>query len=280
MPNNSYNLKFQDILNIVLILGLLYLIYKSNTNKEHFTVNDDVKQAINEIYKADINAIRNLSNFATNIYNEGDSFTIPAKTTNMTNLVISGDVTFTNKNTGIMEILPTGMVIAWTNTTTPKGWAVCDGQKYKLDNNLIAIVDNNGVQTPDLRGRFILGSGVGGKDINNIALTERLINNTGGEENHKLSINELPSHTHTHIDRMLPTPNDDTAGQAPIFTNIGLTVVDKAPPNSWGAGVWQAWASSKDKPIYGKNDNTGSVGNDTAHNIMPPFYVLTYIMKL
>jgi microcystin-dependent protein len=257
--------EIKDIIIVLLVLAVFYLIYKTR-NLEKFTVSDDIKETINDIYKADINAIRNLSNFATSIYNEGDSFTIPA-----------------NKVTipGYFDIVQLkGAIIAWSLPTIPKGWAICDGQKYKLDSNYNAVLDSNGMQTPDLRGRFILGSGVGAKDMNNNELTERLINNTGGEENHKLTINEMPSHTHTHIDRMLPTPNDDTATQAPIFTNIGLTVVDKAPPNGWGAGLWQAWASSKDKPIYGKNDITGSIGNDKSHNIMPPFYVLTYIMKL
>jgi hypothetical protein len=56
---------YQEIIIIILVLAVLYLIYKtSECNKtDHFTVTDDVKEAINEIYKADINAIRNLSNF-------------------------------------------------------------------------------------------------------------------------------------------------------------------------------------------------------------------------
>jgi hypothetical protein len=92
----------QDIILIILISAVLYLLYKTSSNKENFTVNDDVKQAINDIYKADINAIRNLSNVATDIYNNDDSFTIPAKTTNVgdlvtkniasTNITISGNI--------------------------------------------------------------------------------------------------------------------------------------------------------------------------------------------
>jgi microcystin-dependent protein len=234
------------ILYVVIVLLVasnifLYIkIYKIN-KVENFTVNDDVKQSINDIYKADINAIRNLSNIATDIYNNNDSLTIPAKTTTMSNVIISGDVTFTNKNTGIMEIFPAGMVIAWANPTIPKGWAVCDGQIYKLDSNKVATVDSNGVQTPDLRGRFVLGSGTG------TGLTSRTAGTTGGEENHKLTVSEIPSHNHGYIK---------------------TERVDGWRYDGGGYYIGQIPATS---------DNTGG---DLPHNNMPPYYVLTYIMKL
>jgi microcystin-dependent protein len=135
------------------------------------------------------------------------------------------------------------------------------------------------MQTPDLRGRFILGSGVGGKDINNKDLTERVLNTKGGVESHTLTTNEIPSHTHTHIDRMLPQPHANVPSEEPLFSNIGLKIVDSATSTNWGAGFWQGYESAS-KNIWGKTDNTGSSGNGDAHNNMPPFYVLTYIMKL
>ncbi len=81
----------QDIIIIILIFAVIYLMVKTNT-KEYFDVNDDIKQAINDIYKADINAIRNLSNFATEIKNNNDTFTIPANTTTMKNLTLTGNL--------------------------------------------------------------------------------------------------------------------------------------------------------------------------------------------
>jgi hypothetical protein len=85
------------ILYIVIVLLVasnifLYIkMYKIN-KVENFAVSDDVKQAINDIYKADINAIRNLSNVATEIYNNNDSFTIPANKTTVTDLTTNGNV--------------------------------------------------------------------------------------------------------------------------------------------------------------------------------------------
>jgi hypothetical protein len=85
------------ILYIVIVLLVasnifLYIkIYKPQ-NVENFAVSDDVKQAINDIYKADINAIRNLSNVATDIYNNNDTLIIPANKTTVTDLTTNGNV--------------------------------------------------------------------------------------------------------------------------------------------------------------------------------------------
>ena len=52
----------------------------------------------------------------------------------------------------------------------PKGWALCDGYKYSLDNNMIAIINENGTNTPDLRDKFILGAGEITINNNNISI--------------------------------------------------------------------------------------------------------------
>jgi hypothetical protein len=114
----------QDIIIIILVLAVLYLIYKTSGNNktDHFTVTDDVKEAINEIYKADINAIRNLSNFATEIKNNNDSLTIPAKTTTVIDLngANSQFTNITSDNGNIKNITVDGNII-YTNKTNTLG---------------------------------------------------------------------------------------------------------------------------------------------------------------
>lgn len=73
---------------------------------------------------------------------------------------------------GSFNLLPRGVIVAWTGTQAPAGWALCNGQ--------------NG--TPDLRGRFIYGFG-GGQGA--------IINKRGGAETHTLNINEMPKHNHS-----------------------------------------------------------------------------------
>lgn len=237
----------QDIIILILIFAILYLMYKTR-NVESFTVSDDVNQAINDIYKADINAIRNLSNIATNIYNQGDLLTIPAKTTNTNDLIINGNITM-NGNVNIVQFR--GLIVIWSGAITdiPKGWALCDGQKYILDNNNLAIVDYTGTQTPDLRGRFILGSGQGTN------LTNRVVNETGGLEKVTLTIDQMPVHSHSVNDAYFAE-------------------------HSWPYNLGGSGDTDWDNGYYTRNINTGNTGGDNSHENMPPYYVLSYIMKL
>ena len=65
-----------------------------------------------------------------------------------------------------------GTIIAYTGelNSIPPNWSICDG--------------SNG--TPDLRDRFIVGAG-----------KKYRIDSTGGKKTHSLTIDELPSHSHT-----------------------------------------------------------------------------------
>jgi microcystin-dependent protein len=106
--------------------------------------------------------------------------------------------------------------------------------------------------TPDARGRNVLGTGSGA------GLTNRVIGATGGGETHALSAAELASHTHTAT--MDLAVSNGTAGSntyATRTTNTNSTTL---------AGV-----------VTG---TTGATGSGTAHTIVDPFIVMTYIIKL
>ena len=137
------------------------------------------------------------------------------------------------------------MMLAWSGSPSdvPVGWALCDG--------------NNG--TPDLRGRFILG-------ISNI----HLLNQIGGEENHLLTLSEMPSHNHFGV--------TDYSGD-----HQHLTGSITPGPHMKGGDGYQFATANQYTGIAGNhfhNVNIGFSGGNQPHNTMPPFYALAYIMRI
>lgn len=98
---------------------------------------------------------------------------------------------------------------------------------------------------PDLRGRFILGYG-GGDPINGI----------GGARTHTLLVTEMPYHSHSVSTRFEVKGND------------GGTSVQLAAP---GKG---------NSPSVSYNSSVTGEGGNQPYNMMPPYYVLAFIMKL
>ena len=130
------------------------------------------------------------------------------------------------------NLIPRGLIIAWNGSNVPDGWAVCDGTNC----------------TPDLRGRAIYGF----DSVSN----KNKIGQMGGEENHLLTIGELPLHAHNY-------KINDSAGNF-------LTSASGAGKEYFGG------KSSNAAPAVTYLNNT----KNTPHNNMPPFGVCTYIMKL
>lgn len=160
--------------------------------------------------------------------------------TPLSNEAVQDIASLYNKNTLIVSnldvtqssnIMPKGVIVAWSGEKVPNGWALCDGTQG----------------SPDLRGRFILGAGQG----NN--LTIRNLGQSGGEENHLLTINEIPSHQHQTY-----------AGNLNDYTNC-----------------WCSCACTGRSGLSSDAERTSTTtGGGQAHNNMPPFYVLSFIMKL
>jgi len=118
----------------------------------------------------------------------------------------------------------------------PKGWALCNGQLMQINQNqalfslLGTTYGGNGQTTfalPDLRGRTPLHFGDG------FVLGQRV-----GEENHTVTISELPTHLHSaqatsqNADQPIPTilgtsnnmyapPSNLTPLRAETLTNVG-----------------------------------------------------------
>ena len=133
-----------------------------------------------------------------------------------------------------------------------------DGNKYIIDANGNNIINADGIQTPDLRGRFILGSGSGND------LERRFLNQTGGAETVALVKEEMPRHSHQFgADRY----NGGNADKLKIRGADG------------GYANTDIFANTLETGGQLKSDSTTEY-ETKPHENMPPFYVLTYIMKL
>lgn len=289
-------MEFLHIIVLLLVFVNLYLVYKTrNLEKlsaelptvESFEVS--LADAINSKYTADMDAIRNLSNIAKNILTSNDSFSIPANTTYVKDFVVEGSINFTNRNTLLVNILPKFMVIAWANRVVPLGWAICDGKRYSLNAEGMAIENIIGDLTPDLRGRFVLGVGIG-KDKKNEDMTERKYGDMDGEEGVALVEEELPAHTHRMNWSAIRCQGENCLGPGGWGIMKGYTGNDMD---------WSDYTIPANLPQYTERrggvlkPKTGTKfdGADqdypdkaewitTPHNNMPPFVALTYIMKL
>lgn len=154
----------------------------------------------------------------------------------------------------VRSTLRPGTIVLNLTQTWPANWLACDGHTYLRTDwpELYAVLHSNFIIdadhffVPNLRGRFpiVAGSGTG--------LTQRVIGQSGGEENHTLSLSETPSHEHIS------------------GTVIGLADVSgQAPGSNWGFVA----AQSGTRWGFG---NEASRGSDAAHENMPPFYVVQF----
>jgi microcystin-dependent protein len=150
--------------------------------------------------------------------------------------------------------LPSGTVTSFAGNNAPKGWLLCNGETvsretYKNLFEIIGTIYGNGDGTttftlPDMRGKVSVAAGTGA------GLTNRVLGAVGGEENHSLTINEIPSHTHTY-DKQNGVQNIDAPNA------IGITAADEIISSV----------------------NSGATGGGAAHNVMQPYIVLNHIIK-
>ena len=142
----------------------------------------------------------------------------------------------------------------FAGTVVPSGWLICDGSAVSKTTyaDLFAAIGitygDSGTDflLPDLSSRVAVGLSASG--------TFTTLGATGGEENHILTEGEMPSHSHNWT---------ATRQQAGTDDNNNTSELSKGDRGSGDT-------LSKD---------TNSKGSDQAHNNMPPYIVLNYIIK-
>ena len=183
-------------------------------------------------------------------------------------------------------LIPAGTIIQSASIDEPEGWFDCDGRTLnvglfsKLFNAIRYTYGGTDISfnIPDIRGRVCVGSGAGN------ALSTRTLGTAGGEENHILNVNEMPSHSHTGTTDLGGThshTSNATGGSLGLAFADGNNTVTEADGSSGELNVWtlpRALSINTDGN-HSHNFTTGNSGSGGAHNNMQPFIVLRYLIK-
>ncbi len=186
-------------------------------------------------------------------------------------LVVEGTVTADAWAGG--GTVPVGTVILWSGSVVPADWAVCNGQMAQ------------GVQTPDLRGRFILGAGQGQ------GLVERRIGDRGGTESSVITPEETPAHGHGIAPQSSVLTSESGAHRHSYVSELQLAPGGTGDALGWLRSMQNSIGiisgthrSSKDGSHTHVLDvppsNTSLQGSGASQSHLPPFYVLAYIMRV
>lgn len=147
--------------------------------------------------------------------------------------------------------LPIGTILLFGSSSIPDDFLRCDGSSLAVDglyNDLFLIIGYNyggsgeAFNLPNLLGRCPIGYGSGDD------LTQRILGESGGDEEHTLSVSELPAHKHT----------------------VSTFAYSSASTKTITGGFYTT--------AFGTND-TSEVGEGGAHNNMSPFLATNFIIK-
>ena len=160
-----------------------------------------------------------------------------------------GGVAVTATAAQINTPIPIGGIIIWSGSAAaiPTGWLLCNGASG----------------TPDLRNRFVVGAG-----------STYAVAATGGAATVTLTTGQLPPHTHTFSGTTNTTGAHTHSGgvsNTGIYSQVGNATQNLHP-------VITATGSAGDH-AHTFSGTTGSIGSGTAHENLPPYYALCYIMK-
>lgn len=200
------------------------------------------------------NEWREVGNTEVDLSNYATKDEIPTKVSQLTNdrsyattSQIPDVSNFATKAEVSSSSIPSGLICMWSGATVPTGWALCNG--------------SNG--TPDLRDRFIVGSG-----------SSYSLGAKGGSASVTLTTAQIPSHTHTGTTGDATVQYRGAMGQSQSYLNSyekGYPMADEY--DNGGKGTISLGTHTH-------TFTTSSSGSGSSHENRPPYYALAFIMKL
>lgn len=152
------------------------------------------------------------------------------------------------------DTLPVGSILAYSSTTIPTNWLLCDGRaisrtEYSLLFSIIGTTYGVGdgsttFNLPNLKGRVPVG-------VDSSQTEFATLGQVGGEKTHTLTVDEMPSHQHE------------------------LTIDSDEGPYRASGVDWMTGSAMR----HYAGDMIASTGGDQPHNILQPYQTTNYIIK-
>ncbi len=164
--------------------------------------------------------------------------------------------------------VPVGGIILWSGSplSLPEEFVLCAGG-----------VPVNGIEIPDLSDRFVVGYDASSSSTPTVAMSQEInygdIGNTGGENTHVLTNDEMPKHTHSTNYKGAHTHEfvDDHANQN---EKIELD-------NEEDRGLDNLVSQTSYTDYDGIHSHTiSNDGSGVAHENRPSYYVLAFIIRV
>lgn len=178
----------------------------------------------------------------------------------------------------VYSSFPVGTVTMFAVPSPPTGWLVCDGSAVSRTDyaDLFEVIGTSyGVgdgsttfNLPDLQGRVPVGLDTGQTEFNTLG-------KTGGAKTHTLTIDQMPSHSHTQASHSHTVNNHSHS--IPDFEGIsgasgGLLGVLRSVAGTRNTGGSSPGTSSATPTI-------NATGGGQAHNNLQPYIALPFIIK-
>lgn len=217
---------------------------------------------------------------------------INANVTN--NLSIGGNI---NVN-GFAQnaLVPTGAIMMWSgySASIPTGWGLCNGNYYHAGGPV------NGtpppappfflpgfIQSPDLRGRFIVGEGQNANPAPGDNNPNYFLNEVGGTNQTVLDKGQLPKHQHVITNGVDGAIQSDPGNHT---HQIGFDSQDRNGSGSTGTDLVRDYPGNDGTNTTsgnGAHTHSGVSGDGTSDGLnanpidnRPAFYALAFIIKL
>ncbi len=169
------------------------------------------------------------------------------------------------------RLIPTATILPYAGQwTSPQGFLTCNGDvvlisEYQNLYNIIGETYNIGGESsgefrlPDLRGRAPIGVVPTNVTTFGTLIRAKSLGDASGSETHTLTINEMPSHTHT------------SNTNAPTLGFVQRTGSNTLVTSDGSAGELDL--------VNATNLVIDNTGGGAAHNNMQPYLTVNYIIK-